>query len=146
MVRGRSRPGSVCLSLFQPLTELGNEPIQPLFSHIRQGVKYLEMCLKLLRHDLRVPVGSLSRFKLSLPQCNVPGVLNCMSPSNIANTSKSLVTYLCRLYPIVTFQHCKHKQIIGNVPLSFVPHSNLQTLQTQGSHRQTANLLSESKT
>ena len=29
--------------------------------------------------DLRVPVGSLSRFKLSLPQCNVPGVLNCMS-------------------------------------------------------------------
>ena len=28
---------------------------------------------------LRVPVGSLSRFKLSLPQCNVPGVLNCMS-------------------------------------------------------------------
>ena len=35
--------------------------------------------LKLHRHDLRVPVGSLSRFKLSLPQCNVPGVLNCMS-------------------------------------------------------------------
>ena len=25
--------------------------------------------LKLLRHDLRLPVGSLSRFKLSLPQC-----------------------------------------------------------------------------
>ena len=24
-------------------------------------------------------MGSLSRFKLSLPQCNVPGVLNCMS-------------------------------------------------------------------
>ena len=36
-------------------------------------------CLRLLRHDLRVPVGSLSRFKLSLPQCNVAGVLNCMS-------------------------------------------------------------------
>ena len=35
--------------------------------------------LKLHRHDLRVPVGSLLRFKLSLPQCNVPGVLNCMS-------------------------------------------------------------------
>ena len=35
--------------------------------------------LKLLRHDLRIPVASLSRFKLSLPQCNVPGVLNCMS-------------------------------------------------------------------
>ena len=30
-------------------------------------------------HDLRVPVGNLSRFKLSLPQCNVPGVSNCMS-------------------------------------------------------------------
>ena len=37
------------------------------------------LMLKLLRHDLRIPVGSLSRFKLSLPQCNVPGVLNCMS-------------------------------------------------------------------
>ena len=35
--------------------------------------------LNLHSHDLRVPVGSLSRFKLSLPQCNVPGVLNCMS-------------------------------------------------------------------
>ena len=35
--------------------------------------------LNLLRHDLRVSVGSLSRFKLSLPHCNVPGVLNCMS-------------------------------------------------------------------
>ena len=35
--------------------------------------------LNLLRHDLQVPVGSLSRFNLSLPQCNVPGVLNCMS-------------------------------------------------------------------
>ena len=35
--------------------------------------------LNLLRHDLRVRVGSLSWSKLSLPQCNVPGVLNCMS-------------------------------------------------------------------
>ena len=35
--------------------------------------------LKLHRHDLRVPLGSLSRYKLSLPQCKVPGVLNCMS-------------------------------------------------------------------
>ena len=35
--------------------------------------------LNLLRHALRFPVGRLSRFKLSLPQCNVPGVLNCMS-------------------------------------------------------------------
>ena len=35
--------------------------------------------LNLHSHDLRVHVGSLSRFKLSLPQCNVPGVLNCMS-------------------------------------------------------------------
>ena len=37
------------------------------------------MYLNLLRHDLRGPVGSLSRFNLSLPQCNVPGVLNCVS-------------------------------------------------------------------
>ena len=36
-------------------------------------------CLNLHSHDLRVPVGSLSRFKLSLPQCDVPGVLNCLS-------------------------------------------------------------------
>ena len=35
--------------------------------------------LNLHSHDLRVPVGSLSRFKLILPQCNVPGALNCMS-------------------------------------------------------------------
>ena len=28
---------------------------------------------------LRVPRGSLSRFRLSLPQCNVRGVFNCMS-------------------------------------------------------------------
>ena len=35
--------------------------------------------LNLLRHDLRVRVGSLSRFKLTLPQCNVSDVLNCMS-------------------------------------------------------------------
>ena len=35
--------------------------------------------LNLLRHDLRVRVGSLSRFKLTLPQWNIPGVLNCMS-------------------------------------------------------------------
>ena len=37
------------------------------------------ICLNLHSHDLRVHVGSLSRFKLSLPPCNVPGVLNCMS-------------------------------------------------------------------
>ena len=37
------------------------------------------LSLNLHSHDLRVPVGSLSLFKLSLPQCNVPGVLNCMS-------------------------------------------------------------------
>ena len=35
--------------------------------------------LNLHSHDFRVPVGSLSRFKLRLPQCNVPGILNCMS-------------------------------------------------------------------
>ena len=38
-----------------------------------------QMCPLNLHSHLRVPVGSLSRFKLSLPQCNVPGVLNCMS-------------------------------------------------------------------
>ena len=39
-------------------------------------------CFELLNlhsHDLRVPVGSVSRFKLSLPQCDLPGILNCMS-------------------------------------------------------------------
>ena len=40
---------------------------------------YDKMNLNLHSHDLRVPVGSLLRFKLSLPQCNVLGVLNCMS-------------------------------------------------------------------
>ena len=39
--------------------------------------------LNLHSHDLRVPVGSLSRFKLSLPQCNVHGVLNCMSAKTL---------------------------------------------------------------
>ena len=40
---------------------------------------YFDDLLNLHSHDLRVSVGSLSRFELSLPQCNVPGVLNCMS-------------------------------------------------------------------
>ena len=35
--------------------------------------------LKLLRHDLTPAWRSLSRFKLSLTQCNVPVVFNCMS-------------------------------------------------------------------
>ena len=39
----------------------------------------VRLWLNLHSHDLRVPVGSLSRFKLSLQQCNVPGILNCMS-------------------------------------------------------------------
>ena len=37
--------------------------------HIKVGLR-----LNLHSHDLRVPVGSLLRFKLSLPQCIVPGV------------------------------------------------------------------------
>ena len=41
---------------------------------MRNGV-YL-LLLNLHSRDLRVPVGSLSRFKLCLPQCNVPDVLN----------------------------------------------------------------------
>ena len=32
---------------------------------------YFLPILKLPRHDLRVPVGSVPRFKFSLPQCNV---------------------------------------------------------------------------
>ena len=39
----------------------------------------LQLSLNLHSHDLRVPVGSVSRFKLGLPQCDLPGVLNCMS-------------------------------------------------------------------
>ena len=38
-----------------------------------------QLKLNLHSHDLRVPVGSLSRFKLCLPRYNVPGVLKCMS-------------------------------------------------------------------
>ena len=38
----------------------------------------VQLHLKRHRHDLRVPVSSLSRFMLSLPQCSAPGVLNCM--------------------------------------------------------------------
>ena len=41
--------------------------------------EFFTKTLNLLRHDLQVRVGSLSRFNLTLPQCNVPGVLNCMS-------------------------------------------------------------------
>ena len=61
-------------------------------------------CLNLLRHDLRVCVGSLPRFKLTLPQCNVPGVLNCMSAlSGRLSRFPSLywqyfMYYLCKLW------------------------------------------------
>ena len=34
--------------------------------------RWITIRLNLHSHDLRVPVGSLSWFKLSLPQCNVP--------------------------------------------------------------------------
>ena len=53
----------------------------PIPGHLFQDdyLLVLMTLLKLHRHDLRVPVVSLSRLKLSLPQCNVPGVLNCMS-------------------------------------------------------------------
>ena len=40
---------------------------------------YCDKKLKLLRHDLAPAWRSLSRFKLSFLQCNLPGVLNCMS-------------------------------------------------------------------
>ena len=42
------------------------------------AIEFIE-ALNLHSHDLRVPVGSILRFKLSLPQCIVPGALNCMS-------------------------------------------------------------------
>ena len=58
---------------------------------------YLQTCsLKLHRHDLRVPVGSLSRFKLSLPQCNIPGVLNCMS-GRLSGFPRSCIDGICVL-------------------------------------------------
>ena len=53
--------------------------------------------LNLHSHDLRVPVGSLSRFKLSLPQCNVPGVLNCM-PGRLSGCPSLNWRYLCISY------------------------------------------------
>ena len=53
--------------------------------------------LNLLRHDLRVPVGSLLRFKLSLPQCNVPDVLNCMS-GRLSRFPSLYWRYLCNSY------------------------------------------------
>ena len=34
-------------------------------------------------------MGSLSRFKLILPQCNVPGVLNCMSRPCLVGSLKA---------------------------------------------------------
>ena len=56
-----------------------HDPIQSMFKMTTSALrislatlmnygKLLSSLLKLLRHDLRVPVGSLSRFKLSLPQ------------------------------------------------------------------------------
>ena len=55
--------------------------------------------LNLHSHDLRVPVGSLSRFKLCLPQCycNVPGVLNCMS-GRLSGFPSLYWRYLCISY------------------------------------------------
>ena len=49
--------------------------------HVYTELKFKgpQECLNLHSHDLRVPVGSLARFKLCLPHCNVPGILNCMS-------------------------------------------------------------------
>ena len=49
------------------------------------------------KYDLRVPVGSLSWFKLSLPQCNVPGVLNCMS-GRLSGFPSLYWRYLCISY------------------------------------------------
>ena len=57
----------------------------------------VDIHLNLHSHDLRVPVGSLSRFKLSLPQCNVPGVLNCMS-GRLSGFPSLYCRYLCISY------------------------------------------------
>ena len=42
-------------------------------------------------------MGGLSRFKLSLPQCNVRGVLNCMS-GNLSGFPSLYSRYLCISY------------------------------------------------
>ena len=60
-------------------------------------MRYSRIMLNLHSHDLRVPVGSLSRFKLSLPQCNVPGVLNCMS-GRLSGIPSFYWRYLCISY------------------------------------------------
>ena len=41
-------------------------------------------------------MGSLSRFKLSLPQCNVPGVLNCMS-GRLSGFPRACIDDICVL-------------------------------------------------
>ena len=53
--------------------------------------------LNLHSHDLRVPVGSVSRFKLSLSQCDLPGVLNCMS-GRLSGFPSLYCRYLCISY------------------------------------------------
>ena len=58
-------------------------------------ITFLFEKLNLLRH--RVRVGSLSRFKLTLPQCNVPGVWNCMSV-RLSMFSSLYWRYLCISY------------------------------------------------
>ena len=62
---------------------------------------YLYIKLNLHSHDLRVPVGSLSRFKLCLPQCNVPGVLNCMS-GHLSGFPSLYWRYLCITMKIIS--------------------------------------------
>ena len=42
-------------------------------------------------------MGSLSRFKRSLPQCNVPGVLNCMA-GRLSGFPSLYWRYLCISY------------------------------------------------
>ena len=48
-------------------------------------------------HDLRVPLGSVSRFKLSLPQYGLPGILNCMS-GRLSGFPSLYSRYLCISY------------------------------------------------
>ena len=68
-----------CVQVAPPVHINNNVVVTPPSGYHVPLKFYYIIYLNLHSHDLRVPVGSLSRLKLSLPQCNVPGVLNCTS-------------------------------------------------------------------
>ena len=86
-------PGLTRLRVRHSTIELPRSTIFIINEQFHLAVK----CLNLHSHDLRVPVGSLSRFKLCLPQCNVPGVLNCMS-GRLGGFPSLYRRYLCISY------------------------------------------------